>query len=174
MTSVNYPLLEEFQAKTVQEFSKTLEMFGLTSGDARLFIILYIHPFPMTLDDMSKASGKSKTSMSTGIRSLLEQGLVERVWVKGKRKDFYQANKNLYLSFLSSFIEKWIQQADEQKDNLERLQAEMAASNYELVEEGSAEEADLLYEKAEEMKVFQACVTEAFTKILALKEDEVN
>ena len=166
MIIMNNPALEEFQTKTIHEFSKTLEMFGLAPGDARLFTTLYINPSPMTLDDMSATLGKSKTSMSTGIRSLLEQGLVERVWVKGVRKDLYQANEELYRSFLSCFIEKWIQSANTHKMNLDQIQKEMQTDYQKFHQENIAEHANYLYERTEEMKAFHEWVADAFCNML--------
>lgn len=172
MVETNHPALEEFQTKTIHEFSKTLEMFGLAPGDARLFITLYINPSPMTLDEMSDALGKSKTSMSTGIRSLLDQGLVERVWVKGVRKDLYQANEQLYQSFLSSFIEKWVHAATEHKQNLVELQREMKADYLTFHKENVAEQANYLYERTEEMKIFHEWIAEAFCNMLDSQKSE--
>ncbi|SIS47433.1 GbsR/MarR family transcriptional regulator [Salimicrobium flavidum] len=166
MDKTNHPKLEEFQTKTIHEFSKTLEMFGLAPGDARLFITLYINPSPMTLDEMSEFLGKSKTSMSTGIRSLLDQGLVERVWVKGVRKDLYQANEELYRSFLSSFIENWVQAANEHKNNISHLQMDMRESHRTFHKENIAEQANYLYERTEEMKIFHEWIAEAFCNLI--------
>ena len=58
----------------------------------------------MTLDEMSDALSMSKTSMSTGIRSLLDAKMVERVWRKGVRKDLFKAEENLQRTFVNGFI----------------------------------------------------------------------
>ncbi|WP_347861238.1 helix-turn-helix domain-containing protein [Salimicrobium sp. PL1-032A] len=159
------PMLEEFQTKTIHEFSKTLEIFGLAPGDARLFTTLYITSSPMTLDDMSETLGKSKTSMSTGIRNLLEHGLVERVWIKGVRKDLYQANENLYHSFLDSYVEKWVQATNSHKLNLLQIQNDLKTNIQHFQKENVAEQANYLYECTEEMKIFHDRIADAFRNI---------
>lgn len=96
-------------------------MFDLTPSEARLFATLYIKGEPMTLDNMSDSLGKSKTSMSNAVRTLLDLGLVERVWKKGVRKDHYQADENLYRKFMSSYIQKWVDAVTRQKKALEDI-----------------------------------------------------
>lgn len=103
------------------EFSKTIEMFGLTTLEARLFAYLYLSEDAMTLDEMSEALGKSKTSISTNIRSLAELNLVTRVWKKGVRKDLYEANSQLFKTFMTSYHRKWVDVARRQKSSLEEI-----------------------------------------------------
>ncbi|MEC5423697.1 MarR family transcriptional regulator [Virgibacillus sp. C22-A2] len=109
---------EEVTNKIMVEFSKTIEMFDLTPLEARLFAFLYLSEKPLTLDDMSDAMGKSKTSMSTGVRSLLELNLVTRVWKKGERKDLFQANTQLFKTFMNTYINKWIDATKHQNHSL--------------------------------------------------------
>lgn len=116
---------ENLTNKIIIEFSKTLEMFNLNQLEARLFAYLYLSEKPLTLDEMSEALGKSKTSMSTGIRSLSDVNLVTRVWKKGIRKDLYQANSQLFKSFMNWYINKWIEAANHQKDSLLEIDKEI-------------------------------------------------
>ncbi|PKR79348.1 hypothetical protein CEY16_00500 [Halalkalibacillus sediminis] len=79
----------------------------------------------MTLDDMKETLGKSKTSMSTAIRTLLDYNLVERVWVKGVRKDLYQAEKDLYHKFMKTYVNRWLNAIERQKENLSSIKNEL-------------------------------------------------
>ncbi|WP_404451663.1 transcriptional regulator [Virgibacillus necropolis] len=112
---------DQLTNKIVIEFAKTIELFDLTPLEARLFAYLYLIEDPMTLDEMSEAIGKSKTSMSTSVRSLLDLNLVTRVWKKGVRKDLYQANGQLFKTFMNSYINKWIDATNHQKSSLEEI-----------------------------------------------------
>ncbi|MYL60547.1 GbsR/MarR family transcriptional regulator [Virgibacillus halodenitrificans] len=117
--------LEEVMNKMIIEFSKTLELFGLTPLESRLFVYLYLTDDPLTLDEMSEALGKSKTSMSTSIRSLFDLNLVTRVWKKGVRKDLYEANSHLYKSFSTIYISKWLDSTNHHKDTLMEIRNEI-------------------------------------------------
>ncbi|UOQ43508.1 transcriptional regulator [Halobacillus salinarum] len=152
--------LEEINTQVVHQFSKTLEMFGLTPSEARLFVTLYIHREPMTLDEMSEAMEKSKTSMSTGIRSLLDQGLVERVWKKGFRKDYFKAEDNLYKSFMTAYIQKWLDATNQQQTALDLLEKQLEKEDQSTRK--TSEKADKLFEKIEHMKHFHQLIFKAF------------
>ncbi|EQB35120.1 MULTISPECIES: GbsR/MarR family transcriptional regulator [Virgibacillus] len=122
---MNRPQKETIINEIMLELSKTVEMFGLTPLESRLFAYLYLTEKPMTLDDMADALGKSKTSMSTSIRALSDQNLVTRVWRKGVRKDLYEANTQLFKSFMNSYINKWIDAANQQRVSLEEIEKQM-------------------------------------------------
>lgn len=117
--------IDQLTNEIIVEFAKTIEMFDLTPLEARLFAYLYLIENPMTLDEMSEAIGKSKTSMSTSIRSLLDLNLVTRVWKKGVRKDLYQANSQLFKTFMNSYINKWIDAANHQRSSLEEIKKDI-------------------------------------------------
>ncbi|TMN23027.1 GbsR/MarR family transcriptional regulator [Lentibacillus cibarius] len=120
---------EQITNKIIMEFAKTIEMFGLTPVEARLFVYLYLQETPQTLDDMGEALGKSKTSMSTSIRSLSDANLVTRVWRKGVRKDLYEANNQLFKTFMNNYVNRWIEASSHQKDSLETIQRELDQNN---------------------------------------------
>ncbi|WP_174616208.1 GbsR/MarR family transcriptional regulator [Virgibacillus ihumii] len=121
--------IEDLTKKIITEFSKTIEMFGLTTLEARLFVYLYLEEAPMTLDEMSEALGKSKTSMSTSIRSLSDFNLVTRVWKKGVRKDLYVANEQIFKTIMNSYTGKWIDAANHQKDSLYDIKKQFKNEN---------------------------------------------
>jgi DNA-binding transcriptional regulator GbsR (MarR family) len=59
--------------------------------------------------------------MSTNIRSLYELNLVSRVWKKGMRKDYYQANPQLFKAFMNTYISKWVDATAQQKQSLKKI-----------------------------------------------------
>lgn len=99
---------EEIKNETVFRLSKLIKLNGLNLSESRLFSFMFLEDSPMTLDEMSQSLGMSKTSMSTGVRSLLDTQMVEKSWKKGVRKDLYRVEKDLYKAFAGSFIEQWI------------------------------------------------------------------
>ncbi|WP_051382097.1 MULTISPECIES: GbsR/MarR family transcriptional regulator [Sediminibacillus] len=157
--------LEDLNELITTEFAKTVEMFGLTPSEARLFALLYLEGVPMTLDEMSEALGKSKTSMSTGIRTLLELNLVERVWKKGERKDFYRADENLYRKFMSAFIHKWVDAANRQKQSLEEIETLLVQNTGRLSIKAESEEIDVLNDRLKDMIAFHELLEKAFLRI---------
>lgn len=98
---------EKIKNDSIFTLTKLINLYGLSFSESRLFSFMFLENNPMTLDEMSQALGMSKTSMSTGVRSLQDVQMVERTWKKGIRKDLYIAEEDLYKSFSNSFVEEW-------------------------------------------------------------------
>lgn len=110
MTQNNTQILneiEEIKNEAIFTLAKLINLYGLTFSESRLFSIMFLENSPMTLDEMSQYLGMSKTSMSTGIRSLLDAQMVEKTWKKGIRKDLYMVEEDLYKTFSNAFIDQW-------------------------------------------------------------------
>ena len=69
--------------------------FGLNNIMAQLYAILYLSNKPLSLNDMVERLKISKGSVSVNIRALERYGAVRRVWVKGSRKDYYEAETDI-------------------------------------------------------------------------------
>ena len=68
---------------------------GLNRVIGQLYAILFLSNEPLCLDDMGERLKISKGNASVNIRELEKLGVVKKVWVKGSRKDFYEAELNL-------------------------------------------------------------------------------
>ncbi|MCK4648117.1 hypothetical protein KAT51_01195 [bacterium] len=77
----------------IGHLSATLE-FSKVMG--QLYALLYLSEKPLSLDDMVKRLAISKGSASINIRELEEKGAVKRIWMKGSRKNFYEAEPDLW------------------------------------------------------------------------------
>ena len=69
--------------------------FGLNNIMAQLYAILYLSNRPLSLNEMAERLKISKGSASINIRAIERYGAVRRVWVKGSRKDYYEAETNI-------------------------------------------------------------------------------
>lgn len=101
--------LEAARDRFISEIAKNIHLYDLSPSTGRLYGTVFFSEEPMTLDEMSEQMGMSKTSMSTGIRSLVDANMVERVWEKGIRKDLYKTENDWYKSFSTVFIKRWRQ-----------------------------------------------------------------
>ncbi len=68
---------------------------GFSKVMGQLYALLYLSEKPLSLDDMVKRLAISKGSASINIRELEEKGAVKKIWMKGSRKDFYEAETDL-------------------------------------------------------------------------------
>jgi DNA-binding transcriptional regulator GbsR (MarR family) len=77
--------------KFVEAGGHTTQSFGLGRIMGQIYALLYLSPTPMCLDDIANELGVSKASVSTTVRQLGRWAAVKRVWVRGDRKDYYEA-----------------------------------------------------------------------------------
>lgn len=103
----DYEKLKKARDRFVSEVAKNIHLYDISHSVGRLYGTVFFSEDAMTLDEMSDELGMSKTSMSTGIRSLVEVNMVERVWEKGIRKDLYKTEDDWYKSFSNVFINRW-------------------------------------------------------------------
>ena len=82
-------------AEMVDAGGRTAQSFGVSRLFGQIYILLYLSPDPRSLDEMAASLGVSKASVSITCRQLESWGAVKRVWVKGDRKDYYQAQSDL-------------------------------------------------------------------------------
>lgn len=90
MRSSHIPLNPVIQ-RFIEDAGGTTQSFGLGRVVGQLYVYLYFSPASKNLSDMQDALGISKGSASTAVRQLEQWGAVRKVWIKGDRKDYYEA-----------------------------------------------------------------------------------
>lgn len=88
--------LEEIRDGVIESIGRITEFWGFSKIMGQLYGILYLSPSPLTLDDMVKALSVSKGNVSINIRALERWNMVRPVWVKGDRKDYYEAETDFW------------------------------------------------------------------------------
>lgn len=139
----------------INEFSKTLELFDISPSDSRLFTILFLNHQPMTLDEMSQTTGKSKTTVNTGIRNLSDLNLVKQVWKKGIRKDLYTTTDDLFQRFMHYYLDRWLSHTSMQKQSLSSIEDRI----------NNRPQGELIEDKVKQMLVFHELLEKAFTQL---------
>lgn len=120
LSSKDWTRYEETKQEFIQVIAKNMNLYGITPSIGRLFGVLYFSDDPMTLDEMRDALAMSKTSMSTGVRTLLDMKMVEPVFKPGVRKDLYRSEDDWYKSFTSLFGIRWRKGTE---TNIEQMEA---------------------------------------------------
>lgn len=84
--------------------SALLGMINKAGG--QIYALLFISDEPLSLDEISKQLGISKSNVSINIRMLEDYYLVRKVWIKGSRKDYYAAERVYPKKVLGDFLGK--------------------------------------------------------------------
>lgn len=128
--------LTKARERVIDSIGKNMDLYGITLSIGHLYGHMYFHNGPVTLDEMSATMGMSKTSMSTGVRTLLDLKMIDKVWSKGSRKDQYEVEPDWYRNFSDYFSIKWRKAVESNMSALNKslqevrnMKAETAESN---------------------------------------------
>jgi DNA-binding transcriptional regulator GbsR (MarR family) len=69
--------------------------WGINKTMAEIYALLYVNAASMTLEEMSRQLETSRSNISTNVRGLVDLGVVQKVIVRGERKDYYTAEDNI-------------------------------------------------------------------------------
>ncbi len=72
------------------------EFWGFTRTMGRAFGLLYLSPDPLPQSEIQKRLGISAGSASMTLSALGRWGVVHRVWVRGQRREHYQAETDFW------------------------------------------------------------------------------
>ncbi|QQE74339.1 GbsR/MarR family transcriptional regulator [Brevibacillus composti] len=99
--------LYKAQDRVIETLAKNMDLYGITMSTGLLYGTMLFQNKAMTLDEMGEALEMSKTSMSTGVRTLMDLQMVDKIWKKGTRKDHYEVNLDWHQTFIDFFSLKW-------------------------------------------------------------------
>jgi DNA-binding transcriptional regulator GbsR (MarR family) len=88
--------LEEIREGIMEAMGRISSFWGFSKIMGQLYGLLYLSFKPLTLDDMAESLSVSKGNVSINIRTLERWNMVKPVWIKGDRKDFYEAETDFW------------------------------------------------------------------------------
>jgi DNA-binding transcriptional regulator GbsR (MarR family) len=98
----------------------------------QIYALLFLSDEPLSLDEISEKLAVSKSNVSINIRLLEEYGLVRKVWVKGSRKDYYDAERVYPRKVLRDFLEGIQATMTDAITTIERTKAKVAEARVSL------------------------------------------
>lgn len=122
--------------RVIDSIGKNMDLYGVTLSIGHLYGYMYFKQGPVTLDELSQSLGMSKTSMSTGVRTLLDLKMIEKVWGKGTRKDLFEVSSDWYQNFSDYFSIKWRKAVESNMNMLNKSLAEIRSMKQEYGDHG--------------------------------------
>ncbi|MCH8486759.1 MAG: winged helix-turn-helix transcriptional regulator [Candidatus Cyclonatronum sp.] len=87
---------EQLIDQLVNAYAEAYQNLGYSSLMGKIVALLIATPGPLSLDEISDRLQMSKGPVSQIARKLKDHQLIEKVWVKGERKDYYQAVPDIF------------------------------------------------------------------------------
>ena len=159
--------LESAQNNFMASIGRISAAFGLNRFITQLYVFLYLNDKPLSLDEIVDALGVSKGNVSVNIRELEKWGAVRNIWVKGSRKDYYQAERDVKKVFLHKIKSAVQKRAGEVSALIDDFKGTLASVDEDLSE--ADRKAISIYEEKlreiEKMKNTAISVIELFSKM---------
>jgi len=161
------PELEKIRDEFTEIAGQLSARLGLSRTVGQLYALLFLSGEPLCLDYMVERLKISKGSASTNIRELEKWGGVRKVWVKGSRKDFYEANPDTLKIVINRFKMGIQQRVNEMSEGINRFEKIISEIKDRLTLE-EKKKAELYKEKFRKVKKMEALVN-TFLKIIPKK-----
>lgn len=87
--------LIEVRTTFIEALGRIYALYGLPDIFGRIYGVLFLSDRPLGLEDIAEELGVSKSTVSNNIRILEGVGNARKVWVKGSRRDYYEAERNM-------------------------------------------------------------------------------
>ena len=88
--------LKEGQEKFINAWGALGSSWGINKTMAQIHALLLISSDPLTTDDMMERLSISRGNANMNVRALIDWGLVEKVYVSGERKEYFQSEKDIW------------------------------------------------------------------------------
>jgi DNA-binding transcriptional regulator GbsR (MarR family) len=119
-------IIQKARKRIIESIGNNMDLYGITQSIGHLYGLLFFQNKPMTLDEMGEAMEMSKTSMSTGVRTLVDLKMVNKVWGKGSRKDLYEVEMDWFQTFADYFSLKWRKALEINMSSLRKSKSELS------------------------------------------------
>ena len=70
--------------------------WGVNRSVAQIHALLYLSETPLTAEDIAERLAMARSNVSTSLRELLSWNLIRRVHAMGDRRDFYEAEADMF------------------------------------------------------------------------------
>jgi DNA-binding transcriptional regulator GbsR (MarR family) len=121
MTSRTLAKWQAARQRFIEAGGNATQSFGFGRVLGALYALLYLSPKPLSLDDIAAELGVSKASVSTTVRQLESWGAVRQVWVKGDRKDYYEAQADFKAMLRNGVLERVRRKIDHAGEHIETV-----------------------------------------------------
>lgn len=97
--------LDEARTTVIEALVQVYALYGLPDVLGRIYGVLFFADQPLGLEQIAADLGVSKPTVSVNVRILEGVGSVRKVWQKGSRRDYYEAERD-FTRMMNGALEK--------------------------------------------------------------------
>ncbi|GMV97507.1 MAG: hypothetical protein AMXMBFR83_18650 [Phycisphaerae bacterium] len=145
--------LDRSRALFIRRWGEMSGYWGINRTMAELHALLYISAEPLNTDQIMEALQISRGNTSMNIRQLVNWGLVNRVHVKGDRKEYFTAQTDVWEMFETIVRERRRREVEPIIETINRCR-QMVTDNLSSLHDGKRREARVYRERLDNMADF--------------------
>lgn len=107
-----HPALTEAQDRFVAAWGQMGSSWGISRTMAEVHALLYITGDPLNTDDIMERLQISRGNASMSLRALLDWGIVSRTHKRGDRKEYFEAEQDVWAMFRAVVRERMKREVD--------------------------------------------------------------
>lgn len=104
--------LRQAQDRFISVWGEMAGSWGISRTMAEIHAVLYITGQPLSMDDLMERLEISRGNASMSVRSLLEWGIISRSHKRGDRKEYFQAEQDVWAMFRAIVRERMKREAE--------------------------------------------------------------
>ncbi len=104
--------LREAQDRFISVWGEMAGSWGISRTMAEIHAVLYITGQPLSMDDLMERLEISRGNASMSVRSLLDWGIISRTHKRGDRKEYFQAEQDVWAMFRAIVRERMKREAE--------------------------------------------------------------
>jgi DNA-binding transcriptional regulator GbsR (MarR family) len=118
--STTQDTLRDAELLAADAIGDVIEHWGFRKGLGRLWTVLFVEAKPLPAQALGERLSMSAGAVSMSLTELQRWGVVKRVWVPGERKEFFEAETDIWRMISKVFDERERLLATGVRDRLER------------------------------------------------------
>ena len=160
----------ELQEGLMEAMGRITSFWGFSKIMGQLYGLLYLSPKPLSLDEMAGSLSVSKGNVSINIRALERWNMVRTVWVKGDRKDYYEAETDFWKIVKGVLREREKKEFDQALDSVSGLLGKAVDSQ----RADGSEEAAFAADRLRQLEEFIRTMDKLVATLLTLEDLKKN
>lgn len=147
--------LTEARNIIIEAFGRSFSLYGLPHVIGHIYGALYFAERPMGLQEIAGELGVSKATVSINVRVLESSKCVRKVWQKGSRRDYYEAERNftkIFVEILKTNIKKELEITNDAITRSRGILTELTGSADEQLQEKVKTDCEIIRKLEKEYK----------------------
>lgn len=149
--------LEQSKALFVRRWGEMGTYWGISRTMAEIHALLFVSTEPICTDDVMEKLLISRGNASMNLRSLVDWGLIQRVHLRGQRREYFTSETDVWRMFEVIIRQRRRREVEPILDTIDRCRT-MAVSDGKPRKPGDAKESETYLQRLGEMDEFLQAV----------------